>query len=160
MRLVGFVLLVAGALADAQAEKMGRSAAALRGLPAVRVEAVVPADTDLDAAAFTSAVQASLELAGVPVALEPNAEAPILRFRLVPYVITDKEVEGACFVADLALFDTVLLSRSGKSLRAATWESASIIGVRPALDASLERVAEDLAEEFATEYLAANPRRP
>jgi hypothetical protein len=153
---VAVLALLAG---DVQAEHMGRGSVALKALPPVRLESVVPNDLGIDPSVFTVAMQVRLGLARVAVTKEPSPETPMLRLYLVTYEIKDPNIHGACFSAALALFDATEVSRSGKRVQASTWESSTIIGVRPSLDLSLKRVAEDLAEEFAADYLAANPVR-
>ena len=129
--------------------------AQLRGIEAVYVEAVVSSDTGLDPSSFTTAVEVRLRRAGVPVVREPAPSTPKLHFGLFAYKVSDPGVVGTFFTAHLALRESVTISRSGAAIEAPTWESPLWIGVRPVADLSLKEIAEDLADRFAADFLAA-----
>ena len=128
--------------------------APLKNMPAVRVTAVV---SDFAEEFFRGPIELQLRLRGVPVTRDQGEGIPVLQFSFLTYQIPETDrVKGIFFVGELSLIDKVVLRRGSLDLVVPVWQSHVWLGVRPELDVGILRIARDLADRFATDYLVAN----
>ena len=147
-------LVITTLLAASSTSVLAGDLAPLKNMPAVRVTAVV---SHFAEEFFTGPIELQLRLRGVPVTRDKAEGFPILKFRLLTDQIPEPDrVKGTFFVGELSLIDKVALRRGGLALTATVWQSHVWLGVRPELDTGIRKIAIDLADQFAIDYLVAN----
>jgi len=154
-RIALVALVVATLPAVSSTNVFAGDIAPLKNLPAVRVTANKVSGFAEEF--FKGSIKLQLRLRGVPVTRDKSESVSILKFRLLTYQIPEPDrVKGTFFVGELYLIDKVALRRGGLTLTAPVWQSHTWLGVRPELDTGIRKIAIDLADQFATDYLVAN----